>query len=353
MKENKHTELTFFKRPDDVWEAMYRDCAAAKRSIAFEQYIICNDHIGQRFLELFAKKTEEGVAINLLFDSLGSQQVKYSSLVSKIRNHGGSVRFYRPIKWINTLRPSKWLPRNHTKSMLIDSNIAYVGGVCLADYMKDWRDLHVRVTGALCKEIQENLMHPKKRILSVRRPRRAGFIYAVSSAHATGNPVYKELLFQIRQAKESIYLVTPYFLPPIRLRLALIKAAKKGIDVKVMTTEETDVPVASLVARSYFSGVLRKGISILAYQGTVLHAKYAIIDSAWATLGSTNMDYLSLIRNREANIIIYDEPTIRRLKEDFITDMSRCKILKINFWKDTPFLLRLIGYLGRPFKKIM
>jgi cardiolipin synthase len=352
MVDNIKTVLAFYKRPGDVWEAMYDDCANAKKSIAFEQYIVCNDEIGQRFLELFARKAGEGVAIDLLFDSVGSSQVVNSPFIEKIRSHGGRVRFYRPIKWLS-FRPSRWLPRNHTKSMLIDSRIAYVGGVCLADYMKDWRDLHVKITGPLCEGVRENIMQPEKKGRTEKPSRATDFSYVVSTAHMRASPVYKELLLQIRQAKVSIYLVTPYFLPPIRLRLALVRAAKSGIDVRVMTTQKSDVPIASLVSRSYFPAFLRKGVSILAYQGVVLHAKYAVIDGTWATLGSTNMDYLSLIRNREANILINDGAAIETLKADFLADIERCEVLKLDVWKRTPFVLKLVGYAARPFKKMM
>lgn len=347
------TQLTFFKRPGDLWEAMYQDCMEARKSISFEQYIICNDDVGQRFLKLFAKKAEEGVTIDLIFDSIGSQQVIYSSLIRRIRDHGGKVRFYHPVRWSNIFRPARWLPRNHTKAMLIDSKIAYVGGVCLADYMKDWRDLHVRITGDVCKTILENFTYKGNKPPKNKVTKKEDFSYIVSTAHVSASPVYRELLLQIRQAKESVYLVTPYFIPPVRLRLALAHAAKRDIDVKIMTTEKSDVPITSLVSRSYFPGILRKGISILAYQDVVLHAKYAVIDSSWATLGSTNIDYLSLLRNREANILINDIPTIERLKADFIADMAKCKVLEPNVWKDTPFFLKLVGYAGRPFKKMM
>ena len=356
---NSPTKLEFYSRTCDAWEAMYCDCLKAIASIEFEQYIMQNDEIGRRFLTLFAAKAKEGVAVHLLLDQIGSRSLIYSPLISQLRECGGTINFYNPIPWIHVFMPSTWFPRNHTKTMLIDSSIAYIGSVCLADYMSDWRDLYARVTGDLVDSIVQDFAYIWARTAGVMNiPSRpaasnSAFHYVVAKARMTPSPVYKELLSEIGKAEKSIYLATPYFMPPLRLRHALLKAIKRGVTVKVMVTEKSDVPFADLVSCSYFPRFIRAGISILSYNKSVFHAKYTVIDDSWGTMGSTNIDYLSLLSNREANILIRDPATIAVLKKGFIGDMAHCVILSPDVWKNTPFLSKIIGYLGRAIKRMI
>jgi len=353
------TKLQFYSRTGDAWEAMYCDCLKAKASIEFEEYIMRNDEIGRRFLSLFIVKAKEGVAVHLLLDQIGSRSLIFSPQIKQIREHGGTITFYNPIPWIHVFMPSTWFPRNHTKTMLIDSRIAYIGSVCLADYMRDWRDLYARVTGDLVDSIVQDFAYIWAQAIGVDkiplRPTasKSAFHYVVAKARLTPSPVYKELLLEIAQAEKNIYLATPYFMPPLRLRHALLKAIKRGVKVKVMVTERSDVPLANLISRSYFPRFIRAGISILSYNKSVFHAKYTVIDDSWATMGSTNIDYLSLLRNREANILIRDPATIAALKHAFIADMVHCIILSPDVWKDTPLLSRVVGYLGRAIKRMI
>ena len=353
------TKLQFYSRTGDAWEAMYCDCLKAKASIEFEEYIMRNDEIGRRFLTLFAAKAKEGVAVHLLLDQIGSRSLIYSPLISQLRECGGTINFYNPIPWIHVFMPSTWFPRNHTKTMLIDSSIAYIGSVCLADYMSDWRDLYARVTGDLVDSIVQDFAYIWAQAVGVNkiplRPTatKSGFHYVVAKARLTPSPVYNELLSEIAKAEKSVYLATPYFMPPLRLRHALLKAVKRGVTVMVMVTQKSDVPFADLVSRSYFPRFIRAGISILSYNKSVFHAKYTVIDDSWATMGSTNIDYLSLLRNREANILIRDPATIAALKQAFIADRAHCIILSPDVWKNTPFLSRVVGYLGRAIKRMI
>ncbi|MCF8496255.1 MAG: hypothetical protein K9G62_06275 [Alphaproteobacteria bacterium] len=357
---SQKTQIAFYSRTSDAWTAMYDDCVKAQKSIEFEQYILRDDEIGQRFMMLFAKKAKEGLTIRVLLDRVGSRDMYGSKIVQDIKDHGGAIEFYNPINWLNLFVPTTWFPRNHTKTMLIDSRIAHIGSVCLASYMADWRDLHARISGVLVDEITQDFSHIWKRTAdrtAVSRDTAASgdpdFDYLIARPHLTPSPIYRQLLAQIHSAKEHIYMATPYFLPPYGLRQALCSAAQRGVDVRVILTEQTDVPLAIHVSRSYFPRLLKKGLRIFSYKGTVFHAKYSIVDGKWATMGSVNLDYLSLLENREANIVITRHDAVQNLKKQFYGDLENCDEIDSDFWKKIPLHYKIIGYLGRSVKRMI
>jgi cardiolipin synthase A/B len=354
------SQLQFFSRTGDAWHTMYEDCLKAEKSIEFEQYIIRDDEIGRKFMEMFRDKAKNGILIRLLLDRVGSRSLFHSRLVQDILEQGGAVNFYNPIGWLNLFTPATWFPRNHTKTMLIDSKICHIGSACLADYMVDWRDQHARITGPLVTEIEKDFSYIWKRSGNKQADRPdiftcddPDFNYIVAKPRLTPSPIYRELLKQIRQAKRNIHMCTPYFLPPYGLRRALQQAADRGVDIQVIYSDYTDVQFAVHTSRTYFPRFLYEGIRLFAYKATVYHAKYTIIDGNWATMGSVNLDYLSLLRNREANIVMIDPDAVQKLEKQFQKDLADCEEILPGFWQHVPFRFKMIGYIGRLFKRML
>lgn len=355
------TEIKFFLSPHETWAAMYDDCVNAQESIEFEQYIINNDEVGEKFAKLFAEKSRQNIKVRLILDKVGSNNMVSSPYFKEIRENGGDVYFYNPITWFNILLPHTWYPRNHTKTMLIDSKTAYTGGVCLAAYMHDWRDTQARFTGGIVEDVKTdftNLLRQfkgaKRRLPSyIARASTGAFRYVVSRPHLGGSPIYREMLQEIKQAQERVCIASPYFLPPRRLRRALRNAVQRGVKVEIMSSEKTDVPLADCVGKSYYPQVIHFGIRVMLYQKSVLHAKYSIIDGKWATIGSTNIDYLSLTRNREANIILRDGQTVAELQSHFDRDLLDCTEATMEYYRSLPFYIRAIGFVGRLFRKML
>lgn len=305
--------VELFTHIQPAWQRMYEDCAAAQVSIYFEQYIVGNDEIGMAFLRLFEQKAKEGVAVHLTFDFIGSRDVYNTDIIHAIRSAGGTVRFYNVLRPRDILHPSHWIPRNHCKTLVIDGRIAYVGSACLADEMKDWRDFHVRITD-----------RPLPGLLSPENDTAQPIRYVMHRPRQKPNPIYQEFLDQIAMAEKSIFLVTPYFFPPYALRRALRNAVARGVTVTIMLSKKTDIPFLTFLTRSYFPWLMNRGIGIVYYNESILHAKYAVIDDSWAMLGSTNIDYLSLRYNREGNLMIRDHYLISLLKGIFEKDSLLC-----------------------------
>lgn len=355
--------IAFYTSPGEAWDAMYADCLNARKSIEFEQYILLDDAAGRRFLDLFVLKSREGVNVRLMLDGVGSRNLLLSPVIDEIKKAGGRVYFYNLMGWRNIFSLEKWFPRNHNKTMLIDGEIVYVGSVCLSEEMRYWRDMHVRCTGPVVSDVREDFKHlweqaaRKVKIPSGKLVKScdAGktWNYVVSQHFFRRNPLYSELLREIRKAQSHVYLVTPYFLPPWHLRRALRMAARRGVDVRIMRSEKTDVPFADYVSHSYYPKFLQLGMRIFHFNRTVLHAKYAIIDDSWAMIGSTNMDYLSLLRNREANIVVRDEPTVAAIRGHFNKDMLECREAGMRYYYNIPLFQKIVGYLGRGMKRVL
>ena len=337
-----------------AWDAMYEDCRQAKSYIRMEQYIFLDDQAGRRFLQLFCSKLQQGVRVNLLFDSIGSMGMASSPLVQKIRELGGTVNFYNPVGLFNIIMPSRLYPRSHTKMLLIDDAISYVGSACIDQRMKDWADLHLRIRGPIAEQMRRML---DRGLFSTRLLGEAGATsemhYDLNLPHMRRSPVYRELLRAIMAAERSICLVTPYFLPPWRLRRALYGAVKRGVDVRVMISEKSDVRIADLVTRSYLHRLLQHGLRIHLYRPSMLHAKYAVIDDDWASIGSTNLDYLSLRHNREGNLLFYETAQVMQLRDIFETHIDECLEVDEAFCKSIPLSERVLGILGRVVKRAL
>ena len=347
-------KLSFFYKTCEAWDAMFTDCASAEHSIEFEQYILMDDLAGRRFLELFIEKAQAGVLVRLLLDPVGSLGLESSEIFKRLIESGVRVKFYNPLKWINIFLPDTWHPRNHTKTLVIDERVGYVGSVCLHEEMRDWNDLHVRFEGELVQDVQRALHSKENRNwLDAKSRRHLIFRYELSRPHRNRNPLYEELLQEIYAAKDEIVLTSPYFLAPWRLRHALYTAINRGVKVKIMISESTDVRIADFVTRTYFRNLLRHGIRIYLFKEGMMHAKYAAVDTTWATIGSMNMDYLSLLHNREGNILIKDVKTVKIIQDHFSDDLNKCTEVTADYCRNIPWHHLAVGWLIRPLKRMI
>lgn len=353
-------DLEIHTKSSEIWKAMYADCAQAKKSIELEQYILKDDKAGHRFLKLFTEKVKAGLDVRLMLDSIGSRDLLLSSAFSEFKQAGGIAHFYNPINLGNIFLPKKWLPRDHIKTLLIDGKVCYIGSACIWEDTSTWHDLQARFTGALVQDVKGDFLSlwaaAGKNKIPFMHKAHAHRKYAYITSSQFGmqpNRIYQEILQAVSRAKKNVCIVTPYFLPPWRLRRALRHAVKRGVDVRVMVSERSDVDIADYVSRSYYPKLIRFGIHILHYQKTILHAKYIIIDDDWATIGSTNMDYLSLFQNREANIFITDKEAVAKVQLDFDSAIKNCQEVSINYYRTRPWWEKLLGYLGRSMRRIL
>ncbi len=355
----KHTDngtsWQFFLSGESAQEAMLQAVKLAKTSIDLEQYIFSNDAVGVEFFHALLAKRKEGVAIRLLCDHVGSFDFFTSEWPGKLRDAGIKVHFFNIISPWRVDNFTAWYFRDHRKMLVVDDTVGFIGGVGIQSAMRSWRDTHVALTGSIAKTMKEDFndiwnKSQHKSVFYLRKyfHRVKKFDLLTNVPHFFQRHIYHTLIDVIRNAQESIHLTTPYFIPDRRLFRALKLAAKRGVEVKLIIPEHSDVRFFNIAGYSYVEPALKAGIRVFMYRSGILHAKTAIIDGKWATLGSFNLDTLSLLWNYEANIESTDTKFIAELDSHFATDLTHTKEIYLSEWKNRPIFDKMLQYLSYP-----
>lgn len=331
------------------WDAMYLDCKNAKKSISLEQYILENDELGQKFLRLFIRKAQQGLQVRVVCDPFGSRSLRHSPLIEKLKKAGGNFHFYQPLKWLHIFLPTHWFPRTHIKALVIDSKIVYIGGVCISQRMQQWRDTHLRLVGVIAKHVERTFDLRRKTTIP-KNLAAHNFYYLSNRPFGSYHAIYKELLARINQAQKCIYIGSAFFVPNQKFLCALQRAARRGVDVRIIVTKNSDIRLADWVALSYLGKLISKKVRVFHYEKTVYHCKTVVIDDVWATVGSTNMDILSFFYNRESNVIIQERRAIAELKSHFFNDLKFCTELTKRSYAQVPLWKRALGFFARSLK---
>ncbi len=355
------TAWKFYVRSADAWEAMYADCAAARECIDIEQFIFSTDEVGQRFFEVLRRKRKEGVAVRIICDAVGSFDLLNSGIKRTLIAEGVEIKFFNPIEPWRVGNISSWFRRDHRKLLIVDKTIAHTGGVALENRMRDWRDTNVRITGPVVAEMQTDFNQmwgniPRRMFAKLRPTFHDGenFSFLSNSPRFRQRYIYHDLRKTIRNAKQYIYLTSPYFVPSIKIFTSLRKAAKRGVDVRLVLSESSDVRIADIATGSYFLLALKAGIKIYLYdRATVFHTKIGIIDDLWGSVGSANIDNLSLLLNFEGNIKSSDPTFIAELKQQFMEDLSHAKTVDKESWARRPLLLKILETATWPIHGIL
>lgn len=336
-----------------AWDVMITACENARRSIDFEQYIVRDDEVGQTFMALLARKAAEGVKVRVVLDAIGSRTIYKRPVMQALKDAGGQVVVYNDLRSA-FFRPGTWLPRTHAKLLHVDEECSYLGSMCLGAYMRGWRDTMVRLEDGLAAAARRNFEHLWQDLSDGRLNgdgartvvKRMDACYVAQNPKGQQYPIYDALVEAIGRAKYHVRLATPYFFPPRKLRDALAAAHRRGVRITLLLSHGTDVPIADRVTRALLPLWRELGYEVLLYQASVMHAKYAVIDDDWATVGSCNFDYLSLCRNREANIILRDPDMVAEVARSFVEDSRHCRPPVHEDEKPISWFDRLMGGLG-------
>jgi cardiolipin synthase len=298
--------------------------------------------------------------VRLLLDTVGSYAFYISRLPEELQRSGIEVHFFNPISPWRIANFTSNFFRTHKKLLVIDREIVHTGGVNIRDDLKLWRDCHVCLIGELAEEasfifarmwrtVEQGKFLPfKKPSVYVKN-----FSFRTNSPHLRQRFIYNELIEVIRNAKKYIYLTTPYFVPDIRLLRVLRLAAKRGVDVRLLLPLSSNHPVVDLAGQSFFTLLLKAGIKIYRYSDPMLHAKTAVIDREWATVGSFNLDSLSLLFNYELNVVSNSEDFAFELQEFFMKDLQHAHQVLAGEWYKRSFLHKFIEVITWPIHKFL
>lgn len=339
----------FYTSSQLAWEAMLIECQSAKKSIDIEHYIFASDRIGGRFIEVLKEKSKEGVVVRILLDMVGSFDFYNSSVPEELRKSGIEVKFFNIISPWRIHNLFSWFLRDHKKILVVDEKVGFTGGLGIRDNMTEWRDITARLEGNVVGEMRDSfldmwMLADSKNLFSKvklikKYVKRKDFI--TNDPYFRRRYLYHAITEALRGAKKNIYITTPYFIPDRKLSRVLRQAVRRGVDVKILLPLVFDVPIIGSGVESTFETTLRHGIKIFRYQPVFLHTKTIVVDDAWATFGSSNMDNLSFRFNHEANAVTNDRKCVNDLTAHFYEDLKNSKEVVYKEWRERPLIAKM------------
>lgn len=368
----KDNEVEFYTDGYEFFPALLKSIASARKHIHLETYIFADDALGRLVADALISKSREGVEVRLIYDDVGCWRVP-RELFERMRRAGIDVNAFMPVKF--PAFTSKVNYRNHRKVCVVDGVEAFVGGMNIAlRYVKGiykgrlpWRDTHLRIRGGAVYALQRTFLvdwYFVDRTLVTNskyyppmpwRIENNCLMQVVTSSPIAKWPDIKQGYVRILlEAKNYVYMESPYFLPTEQVLFAMRTAALAGVDVRLMIPRHSDSRLLELSSMSFVTEVLEAGVKIMLYEAGFNHSKLLVADDALCTCGSTNIDFRSFENNFESNVFIYDRTTALRMKEIFISDEQECvDFLSVYSERKRPFMHRLAESLVRLFSPLL
>ena len=371
------TRVTLLHDGAHCFPAMLEAIRNARHEVLMEMYWFGSDRTGWRFAEALMDKAREGLAVALIYDAVGSID-SGDSVFEAMRAAGVRVIDYNPIApWRRRFRFGVVNNRNHRKMLMVDGRIGFTGGVNLGDEWAPeseggdgWRDDMVRLEGLAVRSMRTIFLHTWQQLLRQERGEAteigedeppARFIGETKSRvrvlanHYLGErrAIRATYLRRIHQARESVYITNSYFVPDGAIRRALARAAGRGVDVRVLLPGESDVPAVSYASRRMYGWLMDRGIHMHEWRGNVLHAKTAVIDGQWCTVGTYNLDYRSWRFNLEVTVSIEDAAVGNAMKERFFQDLESAPPVDRRVYRFRPLSDRLLEHFFYLFRKLL
>jgi cardiolipin synthase len=355
-------------------KAMMDAISKAKDNINLETYIFDQDELGLRFADLLIARQREGVQVNIIYDSvgtIGTPQVFFD----RMREAGIHLLAFNPVNPLRLIGP--WEPNNrdHRKILIVDGLIAFTGGLNIsATYAKSspfrskarrntqygWRDTHIQIEGPAVARLQwiflnnwasqnspdlpdSNFFPPLKNVGDK-------LVRVLASDPDGAHDIFKAYAIAIQEAKKTIHITNAYFVPDPQTQKELCDAAQRGVDVKLVLPGIADSDLVLHAAQSFYSELLACGIRIYQLQLAVLHAKTAVIDGVWSTVGSSNFDTRSFLHNKEINVIVFGEEFASAMEKAFSEDLRNTIEITKEKWEQRPLSDKFKEWAARRLK---
>lgn len=346
---------------DQIFPAMLKAIREAKKTITFETYIYWSESIGKEFADALAERARAGVKVHLMLDYIGSLKMDDASM-EKLRSAGVELhRYHKPVWW----KLARLNNRTHRKLLIVDGRIGFTGGVGIADKWRGhaqdedhWRDTHFRVEGPVVGQMQavfnDNWTKATGKVLDgdayfpALTPK--GDMPAQmfsSSITGGGESMHLMYLMAITAARHTIHLSNSYFVPDELAVKALVAAAKRGVEVRIITPGKIiDSDVVRAASRERWGELLAAGVKMAEFQPTMFHVKALVVDSLLVSVGSTNFDNRSFSLNDEANLNVLDPAFAKEQEAIFEQDWLRAKPISLQQWENRPLHDKAAGKLA-------
>jgi cardiolipin synthase A/B len=357
-------EVTTYTYGDDLYADMLAAIDGAQRQVLFETYIWKGDELGQRFKTALAQAADRGVEVYCIYDGFANLVVpphfKRFPPGMKVLRYPVYAAGWRPFDL-------RRYGRDHRKILVVDESVGFVGGYNVGSaFAAEWRDTHVRVTGPGVWDLKRAFadfwnLNRRRLFGSSERPL---LLETASTWEPTIRfhrnvprlwmfPIRAMYLEAIARASRNIWITTAYFLPDPDFAEALTDAARRGVDVRLLIPAKSNHVVSDWISRGYFSQLLEAGVTVLRYRDAMVHAKTATIDGTWSTVGTANIDRLSLTGNYEINVEIIDPALAESLERIFRVDESNSLELTQSEWEARDIYRRFTEFLLNPLRPLL
>ena len=361
---SKNNDVELLMSGREKFARLFEDIRQAKQSVHLEYFNFRNDSIASLLFDLLREKRKEGVEVRAVFDGFGNDSnnkpLKKKHLDSL---HADSIEIHEfdPIRfpWVNHI----W-PRDHRKIVVIDGRIAYTGGMNVADYyivgteqVGEWRDMHCRIEGAAVNDLQKVFVRFWKKLTKedLTDPKyfqgtKAGnkMVGIANREPHTSNEIMRRFYVQaLDNAKDSVKIINPYFMPTNQVIKALKRCAERGVKMDILISSRYDEPLTPDIVMYNMKKLIKRGAHVWRYRPGFHHSKIMTVDGKFCTVGSTNLDARGLRYDYEINALIIDKQTTLELDRKFIEDTKKSDYLSMEEWKKSRTTWqRIKGWLG-------
>lgn len=360
--------ITLLKNGADFFPALEGAIDGAQTEVHLETYIFADDMVGQRIAAALQRAAQRNVVVRIVIDGFGSRDFFPPEMADALLRSGAEVFIYRQEALQFSFRRHR-LRRMHRKIAMIDGHIAFIGGINIIDdintphHTPPRYDYAVKLMGPLVQELRPIVQRLWQLLSWTRvRTRKHGMFPSIAAAAPCGthlaalvirdnlrhrDDIEEAYLDAIENARHDILIANAYFFPGLGFRRALVAAAARGVKVKLILQGRVEYRWLHHATRALYGSLLAGGVEIVEYHKSFMHAKVAVIDDDWATVGSSNIDPFSFMLSREANIIVRDASFSAQLRHSLIAAIQDGAVpVGAKEWKQRPLLERLMAWLA-------
>ncbi|MGA8256218.1 MAG: phospholipase D-like domain-containing protein [Nocardioides sp.] len=356
--------VTTYTYGRDLYRDMIDAIDGARRQVLFETYIWKGDAAGERFKQALAAAADRGVEVYCIYDGFANLVVspvfkRFPPNMKVLRYplYSAGLRFFDVRRY----------GRDHRKILVVDDHVGFVGGYNIGSaYETEWRDTHVRITGPGVWDLKRAFadfwnLNRRRRLRASERPLLLETASTWEPKIRVQRNVPRLWMFPIRtmyieainRASHNVWMTQAYFIPDQDFVDAMKAAARRGVDVRLLLPLKSNHIVADWISRGYFSQLLDAGVKILRFKGAMVHAKTATVDGTWSTVGTANIDRLSLSGNYEINVEVIDHGLAANLEKIFITDEGNCSPLTSYEWEARDLHRRFTEAFLKPLRPLL
>ncbi len=366
-------KVTLLQDGPATYAAMFAGIGAARDHIHMETYILEDDEIGRQFADALLAKQQQGVQVSLIHDGVGTLGTP-AEFFQRLVSGGVQVTEFNPVNPLTAKAGWDVNQRDHRKLLIVDGRVAFLGGINISsvyssgssmrrtrprpDNAQAWRDTDLQIEGPAVAELQKLFLQTWEKQKGAPLATRVFFPAlpraGIDVVHSIGSSpddayslIYATLISAINAAEREVLLTNAYFVPDPQLVMSLKDAVARGVDVKLVLPASADSALVFHAGRSHYSDLLRSGIKIYERKEVLLHAKTALIDGVWSTVGSTNLDWRSFLHNQELNAVVLGAEFGARMRQAFEADLAQSRQITLPEWERRTLDLRVKEMFGR------